>query len=144
MNFLTHLKRLLHKSHVSQSTASQYHHRCRFLETFGFYLDHKAALPFFTSSAVFFLSIHSPESRHWHLKLVFSPQFSVLKSQKLPNVRLFLAFCEISFIFVCATQPQFQSVCALKHLKTSACISARHKVCSAGVKMGVCPLYPPC
>lgn len=84
----------------------------------------------------------------WSQTLAFEmglfPQFSVLQSQKLPNVRLWLAFCEISFIFVCTTQAQFQSVCVLKHLKTSACISARHKVCSTGVKMGVCPLYPPC
>lgn len=84
----------------------------------------------------------------WSQTLAFEmglfPQFNVLQSQKLPNVRLWLAFCEISFIFVCSMQPQFQSVCVLKHLKTSACISARHKVCSTGVKMGVCPLYPPC
>lgn len=101
-------------------------------------------LPFFTSSAVSSPLYPFTWSQTLAFEMGLFPQFSVLQSQKLPNVRLWLAFFRNQFIFVCSTRAQFQSVCVLKHLKTSACISARHKVCSTGVKMGVCPLYPPC
>jgi len=65
----------------------------------------------------------SPEARHWYLKMGLFPQFSVLQSQKLPNVRFGWLFAKSVFIFVCSMQPQFQSVCVLNHLKTLGCIS---------------------
>lgn len=108
------------------------------------HLDHKSALlpspilPFIC--CVFpFLSFHlKPDIGIWNGAF---PPVQCLAILEAAKCEIMVGFCKISFIFVCSMQPQFQSVCVLIHLKN---VGLHIGDGSTGVKMGVCPLYPPC